>query len=270
MTAQPTALLADDEPHLLRALESELTQAWPELRIVARAKNGLDALDQLESLAPDVAFLDIKMPGLSGLEVAQRMQVPTRLVFVTAFDAYAIEAFDHAALDYVLKPVQPDRLGRAVARVKQALASAAATPSLQDAWRAGDATLLAALQKLLPLNGSGNQVGQVAAPLRYIRAGMGDVTHQVPVRDVLCFHADDKYTVVHLAHAEHLIRTPLAELAAQLDGDRFVQIHRSTIVNLDHLESTRRDEASRLFVRLRGHAREWPVSRAYVHHFKAM
>ncbi len=253
--AQPTALIADDEPLLLRSLAQMLQQLWPQLRIVATAKNGLEAAAQIEQLRPDVAFLDIKMPGLTGVEVVQQMTVPTRVVFVTAYDAYAVQAFEHAAVDYVLKPLSVERLTRTIERVRT---------SLQTSMADSDERLLAAMQKLLP------SAASTQAPLRFIRAAVGDVMRQVDVDQVLFFHADEKYTCVQTADAEHLIRTPLAELAAQLDATYFVQVHRSTIVNLRYLEGTRRDEASRLFVRVRGHATELPVSRAYVHHFKAM
>ena len=248
-----TAVIADDEPHLARALAAELSRLWPELQVVHVARNGVEAAERIATLQPDLAFLDIQMPGLTGLEVAQGIEGATRVVFVTAYDEYAVQAFEHEALDYVLKPVSEERLQRTVERLKRALAQPAAE----------GAQLLSALQRLLPA---------AAAPerLRWVRASSGELTHQVPVEDVLFFRADDKYTCVQTATAEHLIRTPIAELAAALDPADFVQVHRSTIVNLRHLAGTRRDEASRLFLRMKGHAQELPVSRAYVHLFKAM
>ena len=251
----PTALIADDEPHLASYLQGLLSKAWPELEIVAVAKNGLEAAERIAALQPDFAFLDIKMPGRSGLEVAQGIEGTTRVVFVTAFDEFAVAAFDQQALDYVLKPVKAERLARTVERLK----AAAAAPAPAD-----DARLATALQRLLAAPPG-------AAPhLRYLRASQGELVHQIDVADVLFFHADDKYTCVRTASAEHLIRTTITELAGQLDPARFQQIHRSTIVNLDHLAGTRRDELSRLFVRVRGQGAELPVSRAYVHLFKAM
>lgn len=245
------ALIADDEPHLARFLQQQLATLWPELEIVQLAANGVEAAHAIATLQPDLAFLDIQMPGLTGLEVAQGIEGPTRVVFVTAYDSHAVEAFEHAALDYVLKPVKLERLARTLERIKAACAKA------ED-----DTRLSLALGRLL------------AAPaqprLRYIRAGQGELTVQVAVEQVLFFHADDKYTVVTTATGEHLIRTPLTELAAQLDPEQFWQVHRSTLVNLAFLEGTRRDEGGRLFVRLRGHGRELPVSRAFVHLFKAM
>jgi len=274
---RPTALIADDEPALARALAAQLARAWPELQIVCTARHGLEAAEQIDRLQPDLAFLDIQMPGLTGLEVAQGIEGRTRVVFVTAYDEYAVQAFDQAALDYLLKPVAPERLARTVARLRERLASPAgpdgALPGIgaepmppgTDRLEADGARLLAALKTLLPAAAQ-----PAPARLRWIRASAGDLTHQVPVDAVLFFQADDKYTVVRTADAEHLIRTPLVELAPQLDPGRFVQVHRATIVNLDHLAGTRRDEASRLWLRLRGWPQELPVSRAYVHLFKPM
>ncbi|MDM4765074.1 LytTR family DNA-binding domain-containing protein [Pelomonas sp. SE-A7] len=247
------ALIADDETHLADYLRSQLQQLWPELEIVALARNGDEAAKQIAELSPELAFLDIQMPGLTGLEVAEGIEGPTRVVFVTAFDEYAVEAFEHAALDYVLKPIKTERLARTVERLKVALA----TPAEPDA------SLAQALHKL--------QAPAAALPrLRYIRASQGELMHQIDVREVRFFHADDKYTCVQTADAEYLIRTTIADLVAQLDPDEFMQIHRSTVINLAHLSGTRRDEASRLFVRVKGFGRELPVSRAYVHLFKAM
>ncbi|HSC63017.1 MAG TPA: LytTR family DNA-binding domain-containing protein [Caldimonas sp.] len=267
---RPTAVIADDEPHLAAYLRELLAKAWPALEIVAVARNGVEAAERIAALQPDLAFLDIKMPGLTGLEVAQGIEGRTRVVFVTAYDEFAVAAFEQQALDYVLKPVQAARLARTVERLQRELAaarSAAAGATGDAAAGAGDADaadprLAAVLRQLL--------AGPRTAPLRYVRASHGELTHQIDVADVLFFQADDKYTCVRTASAEHLIRTTISELAGQLDPERFVQVHRSTIVNLDHLAGTRRDELSRLFLRVRGHAGELPVSRAYVHLFKAM
>jgi DNA-binding LytR/AlgR family response regulator len=252
-----TALIADDEPHLARALAAELSRLWPELQVVHVARNGVEAAERIATLQPDLAFLDIQMPGLTGLEVAQGIEGATRVVFVTAYDEYAVQAFEHEALDYVLKPVKPERLQRTLERVQRALLQPAADDS---------APLLAALRRLLPATPSAPGTER----LRWVRASSGELTHQVDVQEVLFFRADDKYTCVQTAGAEHLIRTPIAELGAQLDPGQFVQVHRSTIVNMAHLAGTRRDENSRLFLRIKGHTHELPVSRAYVHLFKAM
>jgi DNA-binding LytR/AlgR family response regulator len=258
------ALIADDEPHLARALQAELAALWPELQVVAVARNGVEAAELIAALQPDLAFLDIQMPGLTGLEVAQGIEGTTRVVFVTAYDEYAVQAFEAEAVDYVLKPVSRERLQRTVERIRRALAAPdAAEPGGHEERR-----LLAALQRLLPTT----TAGAAASPerLRWVRASAGDITHQIDVAQVLFFRADDKYTCVQTAQAEYLIRTPIAELAASLDPAVFVQVHRSTIVNLEHLAGTRRDEASRLFLRIKGRAHELPVSRAYVSLFKAM
>ena len=243
-----TALIADDEPHLVQYLKAQLAQAWPELQIIGTASNGVEAAAAIAALEPDLAFLDIQMPGLTGLEVAQGIEGDTRVVFVTAYDQYAVEAIDARAVDYLLKPINAERL--------RATASAGSDAS--------DSALAETLKRLLPA------AGTAPARLRYVRAAQGELTHQILVDEVLFFQADDKYTVVQTATAEHLIRTPIFELSQQLDPDRFWQVHRSTIINLDHLAGTRRDEQSRLFVCVKGHRRELPVSRAYVHLFKAM
>lgn len=246
------ALIADDEPHLAQYLRDQLLALWPELEIVHVARNGVEAVERIAALEPDLAFLDIQMPGLTGLEVAQGIEGATRVVFVTAFDEFALQAFEHAALDYVLKPVSGERLARTVARLR----------APQQAPAGPDAALAQVLNRLM------------AAPpqprLRYILAGQGERTRHLDVADVRFFQADDKYTVVASVHGEYLIRTTITDLAAQLDPQQFWQVHRSTVVNLAWLDGTRRDDASRLFLRLRGHDSELPVSRAFVHLFKAM
>lgn len=252
------ALIADDEPHLALYLQEQLALLWPELEIVHIARNGNEAAASIEELEPDLAFLDIQMPGMSGLEVAQGIEGDTRVVFVTAFDRYAVQAFDHAALDYLLKPFKTERLVRTIERVRAALALQAAGHDLSR-----DARLAEALHQL--------RRGPAApARLRFIRASQGEYVHQIAVGDVLFFHADDKYTVVQTASGEHLIRTTIIELAEQLDPEQFLQVHRATLINLNYLAGTRRDERSRLFLRIKGHASELRVSRAYVHLFKAM
>lgn len=249
------ALIADDEPHLAQHLKQQLASLWPELQIVAVTDNGIEAAAAIADLEPDLAFLDIRMPGMSGLEVAQGIEGGTRTIFVTAYDEYAVQAFEHAALDYLLKPLRTERLRRTIERVQAGLAAPAN----------GDAALAQALRRLM-----GQSAGEYLPHLRYLRAGKGGMVHNIAVGEVLFFQADDKYTVVRTAGDEYLIRTPIAELAARLDPDEFRQVHRATIVNLAHLAGTRRDEASRLFLRMRGTDIELPVSRAYVPLFGAM
>lgn len=244
------ALIADDEPHLALYLRDQLQALWPDLQVIHLARNGIDAAARIAELEPDIAFLDIQMPGLTGLEVAQGIEGATRVVFVTAYDAFALQAFEHAALDYVLKPVTAERLARTVARLRSVPPASAA--------------MAQALLQLSPAPGP-------ARPrLRYILASQGERAHHLDVAQVRFFHADDKYTVVASVDGEFLIRTPIIDLAAQLDPEQFWQVHRSTLINLAWLDGTRRDEASRLFLRMRGHAGELPVSRAFVHLFKAM
>lgn len=264
----PSAIIADDEPHLAEYLRGRLAAMWPELRILAVAANGLEAAAAIDEHAPDVAFLDIRMPGATGLEVAQQLEQDEtrrpRVVFVTAFNQYAIDAFEADAADYLLKPVADDRLRRTVDRLKAALAAREPAPQL--------GALLTHLSEHLRTSG--------AAPrhLRWIRASRrsadGEVTEQIAVDDVLYFQADDKYTCVVTRNgsdvAEHLIRVALSELAGQLDPECFQQIHRSVIVNQRAVAGTRRDLTGKLYVRIRDHARELPVARQYLHLFRQM
>jgi DNA-binding LytR/AlgR family response regulator len=247
------ALIADDEPHLARYLRDQLLALWPDLQIIHMARNGIEAAARIAELEPDIAFLDIQMPGLTGLEVAQGIEGHTRVVFVTAYDEFALQAFEHAALDYVLKPVTSERLARTVARLQSVAPLPPASAAMAQALR----QLTAA-------------PGPARPRLRYILASRGERTHHLDVATVRFFHADDKYTVVASVEGEFLIRTPITELAVQLDPEQFWQVHRSTLINLAWLDGTRRDDASRLFLRMRGHAGELPVSRAFVHLFRAM
>ena len=246
-------LIADDEPHLSRDLAVRLGALWPEVEILPPAANGLEALRAIDDEAPQVAFLDIRMPGLTGLELARRIDSRTHVVFVTAYDQYAVEAFDQDAVDYLLKPVTDERLAKCVERLKRKIAAAEAPPPLGD--------LMERIARLVPQGGG---------KLRWIRALKGEVVHQIAVDDVLYFNAADKYTRVVTREGEALIRTALADLARDLDGERFVQIHRSTIVNMDAVSSSRRDLGGRVFVKLSDGKTELPVSRAYAHLFKQM
>jgi DNA-binding LytR/AlgR family response regulator len=256
----PTAIIADDEEHLADYLAAQLARAWPELRVLAIAHSGPEAAAAIAAHRPDVAFLDIRMPGATGLDVAQQLgaaQPRPHVVFVTAYDEYAIAAFDAGAADYLLKPVDAERLARTVARLQDALQARAPAPDL--------GALLAQLA----------QRATAAQPhLRWIRASRrardGEVTEQIPVADVLYIQADDKYTCVVTRQGEALIRVALSDLAAQLDPQEFQQIHRSVIVNMNAVAGTRRDLAGKLYVRIRDHARELPVARQYVNLFRQM
>lgn len=251
-----TAIIADDEPLLREHLREKLIALWPELNIIAEAGNGIDAAELIAMRSPDIAFLDIKMPGQTGIEVAQGIETKTRVVFVTAFDQYAVDAFENEAVDYVLKPVADVRLAQTVARLKKALAESTPAPDI--------AQLLNLLSRA--------QLGDaaIANKLRWIRASRGDTTYQIAVDEVMFFHSDDKYTVVQTANGEHLISKTLSELISALDAEQFWQIHRGTVVNLRFVTSTRRESDGRVSVNLKGHSKPLPVSRAYHHLFRHM
>ena len=242
---------------------------WPELRVVAKAANGLDALRLIDEQAPDVVFLDIRMPGMTGLDVAARLvegRKPPHIVFVTAFDQYAVEAFEHSAVDYLLKPASLDRLTKSVAKLKAALQARREAPA------AGGATA-AALQALLAQLGGAAQVAApvaAAEPLQWIRASQGDQTRLISIDEVIYFQSNDKYTSVMLADGESLIRTPISKLREQLDERQFWQIHRSVIVAARHVAGTRQDFRGRLMVQLKGRDEQLVVSRNYVDLFRQM
>lgn len=230
---------------------------WPELRVVAHAANGLDALRLIDEEAPDVAFLDIRMPGLTGLDVAARLAAgakPPHIVFVTAYDQYAVEAFEQSAVDYLLKPASLERLEKTVAKLKARTAAAPAA-TLQ--------ALLAQLSAAVPAPAA-------AAPLQWIRASHGEETRLIPIDEVIYFQSNDKYTSVFLADGESLIRTPISKLREQLDEQQFWQIHRSVIVAARHVAGTRQDFRGRLMVQLKGRPEQLVVSRNYVDLFRQM
>ncbi|MBL8510148.1 MAG: response regulator transcription factor [Betaproteobacteria bacterium] len=254
MNTLPLAIIADDETHLANYLRDQLAALWPELHIAGIARNGPEALKLIDDIAPHIVFLDIRMPGLTGLEVASRLDSRTHIVFVTAFDQYAVEAFDREAADYLLKPVQSERLARTVTKLKDKLANNEAGGNIS--------ALLKQLAQNLPVTGS--------PYLRWIRASTGDVVRQIAVDDILYFQAQDKYISVYTAGSESLIRTPLSELASQLNPNEFWQIHRSIIVNVNHIAATQRDLMGRTLVKLKNSKTELPVSRAYTHLFKQM
>ncbi len=238
-------------------MESQLAIAWPGLRIT-RAANGIQALQLIDELAPDVVFLDIQMPGLNGIDLAARLcegANPPRVVFTTAFDHYTLQAFEHAAFDYLLKPIGLERLSRTVARLKETLARPASAPP---------ADALAALLRQLGV------AAPAPTPLQWIRAAKGQETRLIAIDEVLYFQSNDKYTSVFLADGECLIRTPLAKLKEQLDAQQFWQIHRGVIVAAKHIAGTRTDFRGRLHVRLKGRDEQLVVSRNYVDLFRQM
>ncbi|GJJ03064.1 DNA-binding response regulator [Duganella rhizosphaerae] len=261
------ALIADDEEHLRDYLEGQLKTAWPELKVVAKAANGLEALRMIDEQAPDVVFLDIRMPGMTGLDVAARLvsgAKPPHIVFVTAFDQYAVEAFEHSAVDYLLKPASLERLDKTVSKLKAALRSSA--PAVAGVTAA---TLQALLQQL----GGAAPVAATPAPaptLQWIRASQGEHTRLIAIDEVIYFQSNDKYTSVFLADGESLIRTPISKLREQLDEQQFWQIHRSVIVAARHVAGTRQDFRGRLMVQLKGREEQLVVSRNYVDLFRQM
>ena len=279
----PTALIAEDEPLLAAALQAELKNVWPALDVVAVVGNGQAAVNQALALKPDVVFLDIRMPGMTGLEAAAELadEWPCdeagaspfpALVFVTAYDEYALQAFEAQAMDYVLKPVQTERLARTAQRLQATLAQrpAGAAKALNDpavpSANLNEATL-AQLRALL----AGTQGSASSERLSVIQASVGNNIHMVPVGDVLVFEAADKYVRVLTASSEYLIRTALKELLPQLDPAVFWQVHRSTVVRADAIHSVQRDETGRTRLSLRARRGEqFAVSRVYAQRFRAM
>jgi DNA-binding LytR/AlgR family response regulator len=259
-----TALIAEDEPLLAQALQAELARAWPGLTVAKVVGNGEAAVQQALALRPDVLFLDIRMPGQSGLEAAAELaeewpddQPFPALVFVTAFDAYAVQAFEAQAVDYLLKPVQPERLRLTVQRVQALLAQR----------RPATGPLDATLEQLRSLM---SQTASPAARLQVIPASVGNSIRMVQLSEVVAFEAADKYVRVLLAQGEVLIRTPLKELMPQLDPAVFWQVHRGTVVRAEAIESVTRNEAGRMSLRLRARPEAFAVSRLYADRFKAM
>ena len=259
-----TALIAEDEPLLAAALKAELAAAWPDLQIVATVGDGASALREALARQPDVLFFDIQMPGMSGLDAALTLvdvwpdKPFPALVFVTAYDQYALQAFEAQAIDYVLKPVQAARLAKTVSKVQSALANRSADGMNIEATAAQLRGLM------VPAATSGT------APLKMIQASVGSSIRMVPVDEVLFFEAADKYVRVLTTQHEYLIRTPLKELTAQLDAQVFWQIHRGTIVRAGSIDTVTRDEAGKLWLSLRGLPQKITVSRLYAHLFKAM
>jgi DNA-binding LytR/AlgR family response regulator len=262
----PTALIAEDEPLLAQSLRQDLASLWPELRIVASVGDGTAAAERALALAPDVCFLDIRMPGASGLDAAQALAedwpaaTPFPLiVFVTAYDQYAMQAFEAQAVDYLLKPVQRERLGACVQRLQQRLgARAAPADALQHS--------VEQLRALL-----GGVAAQAPAPrLDVIQAQVGAVVHLVPIDEVIYFEAADKYVRVVTADKEHLIRLSLKELMPQLDAQRFWQVHRGTIVQARCIAQARREESGKVTLVLRGRPETLTASRLYAHLFKGL
>ena len=266
------ALVADDERLLREQLKSRLAQVWPELDVCGEARDGQEAVEKVEVLRPDVVFLDIRMPGLTGLEAAREIvTLPSwagEIVFVTAYDEYAVAAFEQGALDYLLKPVEPERLAQTAQRVKVRLQSRQPRPP-QPESPAEEAALDALLAKLLDAQQSMGRAAHKEPPMRWIQCTAGSTTRLIDVKDVLFFRSDEKYTRVQTRDQEALIRTPIRELMPRLDGQQFWQIHRSTIVNLSAIAAVTRDDTGRQRVHLHGHPEVLEVSRSFAHLFRA-
>jgi DNA-binding LytR/AlgR family response regulator len=250
----PTAILAEDEPILRTQLEGKLRKLWPELEITASVEDGAAALEALEDRVPDFMFLDIQMPELNGVEVARRVGTRAHVVFVTAYDQYAIQAFETGAIDYILKPATDERLAMTIERLKAKLE--APTPP---------ADLNAVLAKLSSQLGGGKK-----ERLQWIKATLGQNLRLIPVGDVLFFQSDEKYTRVVTAENEALIKTPIRELMDGLDPDVFWQIHRSTVVNVSAIAGVTRDFRGQARVKIKGKDESLVVSRIYSQLFKQM
>ncbi|GAB4204442.1 MAG: LytTR family DNA-binding domain-containing protein [Tibeticola sp.] len=286
-THAPTALIAEDEPLLAAALQAELTRAWPQLRVLATVGDGHAAVAQALALQPDVLFFDIRMPGQSGLEAATELAerwssgVDGRpfpaLVFVTAYDHYAVQAFDAQAVDYLLKPVQPARLQKTVEKLRQpsAIRSVSAI-EIESTLEATLARLSALAAQVTPPDPAATPATMppAAAPLRTLACSvagtLGAAVRVVPVSEVLAFDAADKYLRVLTAQAEYLIRTPLKDILPQLDPADFWQIHRGTVVRAEAIDLVERDESGRLHLRLRGTTERFVISRLYTARFRAL
>lgn len=263
MGAHPTALIADDEPLLREALARQLALAWPELEIVAQARNGREAVRLFEARRPDICFLDVHMPGLSGVEAAHQIGGQAHLVFVTAYDHYAVQAFAQGVLDYLVKPVELERLAETVVRLKARLQ--AAQPAANT-----EALLQQLAQQLERLQG-----GAGIEPLRWIRAQVGQMLRLIAVDDIDFLRSDNKYTLIAWRGdggqlAEALVRTPLRELVARLDPGKFAQVHRSVVVNLRAISHVKRSDNETAHIHLKGRPDVLPVSRSFLHLFRQM
>lgn len=258
----PTALIADDEPNMRESLRDSLHQLWPELNIVAESEDGISTLSQIEALKPDIAFLDIRMPGLTGLQVARGVSHPAHIVFVTAFDNHALEAFEANAVDYVVKPLETERLAKMVSKLKR-LTESGALPSMD--------ILLSALQRLGVGGSPAGHSQPVSTPkkLEWLQVAVGTQIRMVNVQDVHYFESDSKYTRVVADGCDGLIRTSLKELSEQLGNDDFLQTHRSTLVNRRFIHAVhRRGELVEL--EIKGGKTRLKVSTANHHLFRAM
>ncbi|MBX3634185.1 MAG: response regulator transcription factor [Rubrivivax sp.] len=263
---RPTAVIAEDEPVLARTLTRLLAQAWPELHIAGVAEDGLRATELALAETPDVVFLDIKMPGRDGLAVAEAVaddwpdgHAEPLFVFVTAFDEFAVPAFERAAVDYLLKPATAERLQQTVARLKARLAARTAQPDAGER-----AALMRRVQSIAPLS------TEPSERIKVIRAGVGNTVRMIPVAEVVCFEATEKYVNVVTPTGEALVRMSLRELMARIESSDFIQVHRSVMVNTNAILSATRDENGHYSLAVRGLQRPLKVSRAFGHLFRPM
>lgn len=263
MTGTATALIADDEPLLREHLATHLARQWPALRIVAEARNGREAVELFEQLRPDIVFLDVHMPGCSGVDAARAIGPLAQIVFVTAFEQYAVQAFEQGAIDYLVKPFDESRLAATVARLQERLAERAA-------HRGDEAQLDAALEQLSRRLSRHGAAAAFVPRLQWIRASVGTAVRLIPVEQVAYLRSDEKYTLVAWDGGEALIRKPIRELIDELDPDHFVQVHRSVIVNLRQVVQVTRGANETAVVHLRGRGETLPVSRSYLHLFRQM
>ncbi|MGD8256898.1 MAG: LytTR family DNA-binding domain-containing protein [Desulfobacterales bacterium] len=254
--AEPEAVIADDEAQLRIYLKSKLAEFWPELIIRAEAENGIQALKLIETLRPEIAFLDIKMPGMSGIEVAQKISGGCRIVFITAYDHYAIEAFENEAVDYILKPVTDHRLQKTIKRLKKQISGG----SISSLDLAQSMDRLFAALKDRPASGY----------LKWIKVRQGEEVRLISVDDIFYFKAEDKYTVVKTREGESLIKKAIQQLTGELDSDQFWRIHRGTIVNVSQIAKVNRTFAGKLIITLKDLSETLTVSRTYAHLFKQM
>lgn len=261
MTTAVTALIVDDEMPMREQLKTRLQEVWPELQIVAEAGNGFSALEQAEIHRPDIIFLDIRMPGQSGIEAARQLAQQAQLVFVTAYDEYAIQAFEQGAMDYLLKPVDALRLAATCLRLKQRLSQAQTQAQVQTQPE----QIGTVLQQILQHSHAGKH-----DYLRWIQASVGTSLRMISTKEVLFFRSDEKYTRVQTEQAEYLIRKPLKELEDELDPDEFWRIHRSTLVRVDAIAEVTRDFRGRQLVQVKNHSEKLEVSRNHTHLFQQM
>lgn len=266
-----TALIADDEPLLRTHLRAQLATFWPALHVVADARNGGEAIDLFDAHQPDIVFLDVHMPGINGIDVARALAGRTQIVFITAYDQYAVQAFEHGAIDYLVKPVDAVRLAATVERLRARLSQRGAHGAGQPGAGVLDAGYEPGFNALLER--MAQALAQRAAPrsyLQWIRASLGSRVRLISAAQVAFLRADEKYTVVAWDEGEVLIRKSIRELADELDPDSFVQIHRAVIVNLHYVSDVVRGINETAEVHLRGRADVLPVSRSYLHHFRQM